>query len=58
MKPDLKNKKTAAVAGSLAGILIVAAILILLNAILKPVNLRCDCTDESATRSPAEPETF
>ena len=34
MKPDLKNKKTAAVAGSLAGILIVAAILILLNAIL------------------------
>ena len=45
MKPDLKNKKTAAVAGSLAGILIVAAILILLNAILKPVNLRWDCTE-------------
>ncbi len=45
MKPDLKNKKTAAVAGSLVGILIVAAILILLNAILKPVNLRWDCTE-------------
>ena len=45
MKANSNHKKTAAVAGSLLGILIVAAILILLNAILKPVNLRWDCTE-------------
>ncbi len=45
MKANSNHKKTAAVAGSLVGILIVAAILILLNAILKPVNLRWDCTE-------------
>ena len=44
MKPDLKNKKTAAVAGSLVGILIVAAILILLNAILPGNDYEFDAT--------------
>ena len=46
MNANWKMKKRAAWISSVAGILIVAAILMILNAILKPVNLRWDCTEE------------
>ncbi len=46
MKSNWKTKKRAVWISSVAGILIVAAILLILNAILKPVNLRWDCTQE------------
>lgn len=46
MKSNWKSKKAAAWISSVAGILIVAAILLILNAILKPVNWRWDCTEE------------
>ena len=46
MNSNRKKQKTAAWIGSIAGILIVAAILITLNAILKPLNWRWDCTED------------
>ena len=46
MNANWKMKKRAAWISSVAGIVIVAAILMILNAILKPVNLRWDCTEE------------
>ena len=46
MNSNRKKQKTAAWIGSVAGILIVAAILITLNAILKPLNWRWDCTED------------
>lgn len=54
MNSNRKKQKTAAWIGSIAGILIVAAILITLNAILKPLNWRWDCTETNATLSPGE----
>lgn len=41
----MNNKKTFAILSSFAGILIIMAILVIANAILKPVNFRLDCTD-------------
>ena len=46
MKSNWKTKKRVAWISSAAGILIAAAILIILNAILKPVSLRWDCTED------------
>ena len=46
MKSNGNSKKTLARISSVAGILIAGAILIFVNAILKPVALRWDCTEE------------
>lgn len=46
MKSNGNSKKTLAWISSVAGILIAGAILIFVNAILKPVALRWDCTEE------------
>ncbi len=53
MKLNWKNKKRISWLGSVVGILVVAIVLIILNAILKPVGVRWDCTgDKRYTLSP------